>query len=869
MTAALYRLHIRLDQVEPKVEREFIVPSGLRLDRLHRVVQTVMGWEDCHLHQYIVGNRRNARHYGPKGDGSFGFDDQSLDERAHTLAQIAPRKGSRFGYWYDFGDDWHHTITVADALDHAPTPAPLQCLGATGACPPEDCGGPPGYARLLDALADPGHEEHDDLREWVGDGFDPAACDIAAVNAALARFARRWKLAPARAADAGAVQGRAASTTGTPARKPAAKPARAAAPPLHLDQASALAFIDTYKAVLLDIAGPVPEDGDINRHLVDARNLLAREPGRLDAAIARLRAAGRALDDDVLQAMRDLRLQRWIYLRDTRSHSVFLDPEGLVAYGALGLTQRIRDLTGQSGMFVETALLAWHGRIVCDALVSPVALLGTNLRRECTAALSEARAAGRYSSQTLFPRIAGAHDRKGGEDQARRDAAPARDRRPQRAPAGAEAPPRADAPHPDLFDPRAAGAGAGDLVAIATPGTPATREQKTFNRLIGQIQRKREELADWQTWLTGHAERVAAEYQPLQRRQYDVELRLARRLDAVLEPGSGARLRKPQRETFRRYLGERIHELLDAEGPAEDELATLLRKHTGDDIDALREEERQFEKELAETMLGDIFGEDLLDGHQGDDADSLFRHVGDRLRDRERGPERAGQPRGKRAQAAAERRAQAEREASQSVREIFRKLASSLHPDRERDPAERARKTELMQQVTRAYQDNDLLQLLTLQIRIEQIDAGHLAGLPDARLKHYNAVLRDQAAALDDEIAALLHPLAMEMQILDLRPRRSDLERELRARVAQLRQWCAETEDEIAALDHEQRRNDLAAKLKARFRAEEAEADLDILFGLSDEPAPGLSGGFPPGGGRRKPTSASKKRKKKKNRKRR
>src|SRR5690606_20305824 len=102
-----------------------------------------------------------------------------------------------------------------------------------------------------------------------------------------------------------------------------------------------------------------------------------------------------------------------------------------------------------------------------------------------------------------------------------------------------------------------------------------------------------------------------------------------------------------------------------------------------------------------------------------------------------------------RANRAAERKAQAAREASVSVREVYRKLVSALHPDREIDAAERKRKTRLMQRANQAYERNDLLELLALQIETEQIDAAALASVPEERLKHYNQVLLDQARVLD------------------------------------------------------------------------------------------------------------------------
>lgn len=95
------------------------------------------------------------------------------------------------------------------------------------------------------------------------------------------------------------------------------------------------------------------------------------------------------------------------------------------------------------------------------------------------------------------------------------------------------------------------------------------------------------------------------------------------------------------------------------------------------------------------------------------------------------------------------------------MREVYRKLASAPHPDRETDAAERQRKTVQMQRVNQAYQSGDLLALLNLQLEIEQIDAAHLASLSSQRLAHYNQVLREQLAELKAEIEMVITPFLL------------------------------------------------------------------------------------------------------------
>lgn len=90
-------------------------------------------------------------------------------------------------YEYDFGDGWDHELKIekivpADLTAHYP-----RCTAGSRACPPEDCGGPPGYERLLEALRDPKHEDHEQMREWIGGEFDPEAFDLDEVNRVLKR----------------------------------------------------------------------------------------------------------------------------------------------------------------------------------------------------------------------------------------------------------------------------------------------------------------------------------------------------------------------------------------------------------------------------------------------------------------------------------------------------------------------------------------------------------------------------------------------------------------------------------------------------------------------------------------------------------
>ena len=175
-------IKVTLKDIRPPLWRRLQVADDVMLDELHMIIQAAMGWAGYHLHDFVVDGAR----YGVPSRTDL--DSQTLDERKVALRDVAQVK-SRLRYTYDFGDDWEHEVLVEKIVAAAAEPRAV-CLGGRRACPPEDCGGPPGYAELLEVLADPSHPEHLDRLEWLGGSYDPAAFDAAAVNRRLATLAR-------------------------------------------------------------------------------------------------------------------------------------------------------------------------------------------------------------------------------------------------------------------------------------------------------------------------------------------------------------------------------------------------------------------------------------------------------------------------------------------------------------------------------------------------------------------------------------------------------------------------------------------------------------------------------------------------------
>ena len=171
----LYRLKVTLRGCRPPIWRRFVVPSDISLKRVHDALQAVMGWTDSHLHQFEAGGVI----YGTV-DPEFGV--RRVSESRTRLDQVLRKPKDRMEYEYDFGDGWGHVVVLEAVLPAEPDGVYPRVEAGRRACPPEDVGGVHGYAGFLEALDDPAHPEHREMREWIGREFDPEAFSVAQAN---------------------------------------------------------------------------------------------------------------------------------------------------------------------------------------------------------------------------------------------------------------------------------------------------------------------------------------------------------------------------------------------------------------------------------------------------------------------------------------------------------------------------------------------------------------------------------------------------------------------------------------------------------------------------------------------------------------
>jgi hypothetical protein len=164
---------IKLQDIEPPIWRQIIVPENYSFWDLHVAIQDAFGWQDCHLHAFKL-NKRNEYLIGlPSPDG-----DNFVKTKPGWEIKINKeinKIGQKIGYEYDFGDGWEHEIEFEKYIDQEIKKP--KCIDGARACPPEDCGGIGGYENFCDIMKKKKGNEYKEMKEWYGNDYDPEEFD--------------------------------------------------------------------------------------------------------------------------------------------------------------------------------------------------------------------------------------------------------------------------------------------------------------------------------------------------------------------------------------------------------------------------------------------------------------------------------------------------------------------------------------------------------------------------------------------------------------------------------------------------------------------------------------------------------------------
>jgi hypothetical protein len=284
-----------------------------------------------------------------------------------------------------------------------------------------------------------------------------------------------------------------------------------------------------------------------------------------------------------------------------------------------------------------------------------------------------------------------------------------------------------------------------------TARTSSTPGQDRFRYLIDRIEKIRHARADWDKLVVAFKTSEAERVHPLRATLKQVTRDTVFQIDRLLEQKGWSLADQRALKDIACHTAEA---LLRA-NPHDAEIRTIFDRHSSMSFQDMKQEELEDLKRDAQEYMG-IDLDDAEIASEDDLVERVYEHMkNDEARQRDSSAEHRKSPGRQRAEASTQA-------AKQFLREIYRKLASAVHPDREADAARRAEKTELMQQINRAYATNDLLTLLEAQLRLELIDPDHVSKISGKRLQQFNRLLSQQLEAENTQLRSLQDAFRMD-----------------------------------------------------------------------------------------------------------
>ncbi len=298
--------------------------------------------------------------------------------------------------------------------------------------------------------------------------------------------------------------------------------------------------------------------------------------------------------------------------------------------------------------------------------------------------------------------------------------------------------------------------------ALAIAAQSLGPEQQLFNQLLEKIEKQTKDLNNLKMLADTHTSEREAKLAPLRQQVYELQEQLVHYLDQRLQTPKG--LSQRVCANVQELICILLDELLGAGDPSpalqavadrymqeDDDLEDGLHAETASELNRAMARAMGVPVSEDEPLSIDDMLEALTRKLQADDEAAIQAHAA-------RQAKRKKSPKQKQAE-------QEQLDAHSALRTIYRKLASALHPDRETEPAERIRKTQLMVRVNAANDSKDLLTLLRLQMEVDQINPASVAAMADDKLRGFNRMLKSQLKDLQAEYQSTLGHVQMAFDV--------------------------------------------------------------------------------------------------------
>jgi hypothetical protein len=174
-----FQFRVAVKDVKPEIWRKLAVSSDITLERLHAVLQVLMGWRNLHLYAFVI----NSKRYSPPSEVDDTGKSNSIQTKLSSL--FAKKVIEPFTYEYDFGDGWEIEVQNEPSLDHLHIDQPAECIEGSRHGPVEDSGGSRAYMEKAKIYNNPQHRRYLEVRKLIGPGFDPESFDLLQTNQML------------------------------------------------------------------------------------------------------------------------------------------------------------------------------------------------------------------------------------------------------------------------------------------------------------------------------------------------------------------------------------------------------------------------------------------------------------------------------------------------------------------------------------------------------------------------------------------------------------------------------------------------------------------------------------------------------------
>jgi len=309
-----------------------------------------------------------------------------------------------------------------------------------------------------------------------------------------------------------------------------------------------------------------------------------------------------------------------------------------------------------------------------------------------------------------------------------------------------------------------------DLKVSLKQRAEPSAQQKKLNRLIDQIEQQKISLATWQNAQAEIQQHTRQKLMPVYSELHEVLFQQLNQLWTLLQQHEFSKADMQQ-------LDEKIAQLaqyLKRSKMLKDEQLKLVKQ-----IDTFYQQHAQQSLKKNKKVQPIRFEQD--ENFEQDTAleqDDFEQYAAEQQQAREQAKQLRQQ----------QKREQAEQMAAQSLKTVYLKIAAMIHPDREQDEIKKEEKTELFQQASQAYEQQDLFYLLKLQLQLEQNKGVGAKELSAEQVKFYKLALDAQSQQLESQIEEILDSFQLAKKVKAEHLHISDVYKVIEADCAELKQ---------------------------------------------------------------------------------